>query len=1128
VPLSDRIQVIRRFQRSVRIDADIDDLAALDGFICPASSLDVLQSMARHLKETGHAAFTWTGPYGSGKSSLVVALSALLSGTQSLRRKATNVIGAKAAKEIASAFPCGAKGWRILPVVGRRDDPARVIGEALHANGFLKSGRRKPSNGEAVQRTLLELATSNPRSHGGLILFIDEMGKFLEGAAQQGSDIYLFQQLAEAASRSRGRFVLVGVLHQAFEEYAHRLSREMRDEWAKIQGRFIDLAVNTAGEEQIELLARAIESERRLAKPGPIAKAIADEVRRNRPAVSQKFALRLEECWPLHSVVACLLGPLSRRRFGQNQRSIFGFLNSAEPHGFQEFLAQASNGDIYSPHRLWDYLRANLEPSILASPDGHRWALAVEAIERCEAVGGDQIHLDLLKTIALIDLFKERSGLVPSIPVLAACHPDHSRPKLGKVLERLQQWSFIVYRRFADAYAIYAGSDFDIEQAVRSALENTREADLNTVRRLAGLQPVLAKRHYHETGAMRWFDLEFSSLNDLAASVEQYIPQKGAIGCFILAVPNQAESQVDAERLCREAARKAQDADIIVGLSHRSWVITDLARELTALEQVRDERPELAGDAVARREVNGRLTALQAQLESELQRAMDSATWFLKHHSPKRWLQAELNSVASDLADKRFNKGPRLHNELLNRIKPSSNAIAAQNTLLRLMVLNEGQSRLGIDGFPAEGGLFASMLEGTGLYVQTRNGWSFVAPNATVNDDNNLAPLWDAASDFLKRNNTRTVLLSEIYDIWRRVPYGVKDGLMPVLAAAFILSTREIIAFYREGIFQARFKELDAEFLVRDAKDVQLRWLDLSELSRRLLSDMADIVRELDEQNRLTHLTPIDVARGLIDIYDRLHNWTKRTARLSANAVRVRTLFKHASDPNKFLFDDIPGALRGGASSLDAKTLHQIVREVRDGLQELQHIYPAMLHRFQDNMLAELQVPNASPQALAELRDRAENIKQLAGDFRLDAFAGRISLFTGTDSDIEGLASLAADKPPRDWTDPDLDRAAVELAELCQRFLRAETFARVKGRPDKRHAMAVVVGMNGRPAPLLEEFEIGDSDRIAVNDLIAQVSIALETADPGKKNIILAALAELSARYMRDSASFVLKERVVS
>ena len=178
-----------------------------------------------------------------------------------------------------------------------------------------------------------------------------------------------------------------------------------------------------------------------------------------------------------------------------------------------------------------------------------------------------------------------------------------------------------------------------------------------------------------------------------------------------------------------------------------------------------------------------------------------------------------------------------------------------------------------------------------------------------------------------------------------------------------------------------------------------------------------------------------------------------------------------------------------------------------------------MLHRLRDIMLAELRVPNVSPQALAELRVRAENIRQLAGDFRLDAFIGRLAQFDGTDKSFEGIASLAANKPPRDWVDPDLDHAAIELADMAQRFVRAETFARVKGRPEKRQAMAVVIGMDGRPTPLLEEFDIADSDRAAVNDLVERVAAALKEADNSHRSIILAALAELSTRYMQKPLS---------
>lgn len=1109
--LADRIHIARRFQRAIRIDTDLGDPAALEGFICPQSSAEVLKTMARHVAESGQGAFTWTGPYGSGKSSLVVALSAALNGNEELRRYAALALGKKTASLIWDALPPGTKGWRMLPVVGRRDRPAQVIGEAIEAAGLLTGKRPKVWSEKRILEVLDELAARNSRSSGGLVVFIDEMGKFLESATHDGSDIYLFQQLAELASRSNKRLIVVGILHQAFEEYAHRMSRDLRNEWSKIQGRFVDLAVNAAGDEQIDLLGRAIESDHRPKKPSALAEGVAALTRTQ---TSPHLAQMLEDCWPLHPIVACLLGPISRRRFGQNQRSIFGFLNSAEPQGFQDFLRHAGDDDLYAPDRLWGYLRINLEPSILASPDGHRWALAVDALERCEAIGGEDLHLRLLKTIALVDMFKERSGLVASLDLLKCALPSYRTNEIADALHKLQDWSFIIFRKFSDAYAIFEGSDFDIDHAVARALETMSEVDFGTLNVLSGLQPIVAKRHYHDIGALRWFDVAIIPLAEVEEAAGNYAPRHGAIGVFFLTIPTQGESEAVANEVCRRAARKTKDWDIVVGLSQGAWEITTLAGELLALEQVRGETPELQGDRVARIEVLARVASLQGQLESELSRAFNNALWYRKNYSAKSFLHAELNSLASDLADGRFRNAPRLHNELLSRIKPSSSAIAAQNALLRRMVLNEGEARLGIEGFPAEGGLFVSLLEATRLYCKTSNGWRFVEPGADGDDPCRLAPAWQAATDFLKANARRTVSAAEIYDVWRQAPLGIKDGLLPVLAVAFLLSQRDAVAFYRQGIFQARVSDLDMDYLAKDPTDIQLRWMDLSDVSRRLLSGMADIVRDLDEENTLTHLEPIDVARGLVAIYDRLPSWVGRTQHFSGNAKRIRQLFKQASDPNKLIFDDIPNILTGGVQIDEEGSLREIVGLVREGLMELQQAYPTMLYRLRETLLAELQVPNASPPMLAELRARAENIRQLGGDHRLEAFIVRLAQFQGSDEDVESLASMATNKPSREWVDPDIDRAAVELAEMAQKFIRTEAFARVKGRPDKRHAMAVVVGMGGRPTPIHDEFDITDLDRDEVDALIARVDVALEDSGEDRRNIILAALAELSARYL--------------
>ena len=1109
--LEDRVQILRRYQRAIRINTDLHDEAALEGYVCPQSSAEALETMARHLREAGQAAFTWTGPYGSGKSSLIIALAAALSGDEERRKEAASILGKETTSRLWEALPPRKRGWRMLPVVGRRGNSAQVIGEALQAARLVRKNVPAEWDENRLLATLEEIASKYPRVGGGLVIFVDEMGKLLEAAAEDGSDIYLFQQLAETASRSGGRLVVIGILHQAFEEYAHLLSREMRDEWSKIQGRYVDLVINAAGDEQIDLLARAIQCDRRPKQKGPLAKRLVQQMQRR---TTPELANTLNRCWPLHPVVACLLGPVSRRRFGQNQRSIFSFLNSAEPQGFQDFLRSAKERDLYRVDQLWDYLRFNLEPAILASPDGHRWALAINVMDRCEPAGGENLHVRLLKAIATIDMLKDRSGIVASTELLKLALDDCDPEQIDAALDDLQRWCLVIFRKFTSAFSVFEGSDFDINEAIDQALEETRELDLFSFDALPKLQPIVAKRHYHESGALRWFDVELVSAAEVSNVVEQYEPQHGAIGTFLLTIPTQGETESDAREMCQIASGKAQEWDIVVGFSQNALRIPNSARELIALERVRETSPELQGDRVARIEVRARIAAVQSKVESEVSAAFNGAHWYCKGLKPKSLLHAGLNSLASSLADARFSQAPKLRNELVVRVKPSSNAIAARNALLRRMVLNEQEPRLGISGFPAEGGLYVSLLEATGLHKETDEGWRFVSPTDTLSDPYRLVPAWEAALECLRKNSHRTVLLSEIYGIWSAPPFGIKNGLLPVLAVAFLMTQSGSLAFYRDRIFQARLTDLDIDYLIRDPNEIQVRWMDLSANSRRLLSSMADIVRDLDSNNTLINLQPIDVAKGLVAIYDRLPLWVGRTQRLSNIAKRLRQLFKQANDPNKLVFDDIPNVLGTDSEDQNTAATERIAKLVCDGLIELQQAYPAMLHRLREILLAELEVPNTSEATLAELRERAENIRELGGDHRLEAFIVRIAQFQGTDMDVEGLAGLAVNKPPQTWVDTDIDRAEVGLAEMAQRFLRVETYARVKGRRDKRHSMAVIVGMDGRPTPVHDEFQIADHDHSEVDALIERVDQSLRDSGVERRNIILAALAELSARYL--------------
>ena len=65
--------------------------------------------------------------------------------------------------------------------------------------------------------------------------------------------------------------------------------------------------------------------------------------------------------------------------------------------------------------------------------------------------------------------------------------------------------------------------------------------------------------------------------------------------------------------------------------------------------------------------------------------------------------------------------------------------------------------------------------------------------------------------------------------------------------------------------------------------------------------------------------------------------------------------------------------------------------------------------------------------------------------------------------------------------------------------------------------MAVVVGLAGRPVPLQGEFDISGREHQSVESLVEAVTSALRGSGEERRNVVLAALAEVSARYLEGS-----------
>ena len=335
IPLSELFHVASRFHRSVHLERDFYTKNALDGYVLTVTARETLQRVITALEdESTSKAWSLTGPYGSGKSAFALFTAKLLGDSESPTTQGALNLLKRGDKSLWHQFSCldlhERRGFCPVLISGERspitlallrgldrgliafsDSPVgcSVIPRASFRPLLLDIQKRLDAaeNGTLPHASeitgLFESATGQIRTEGGtgLLLVVDELGKFLEYAAQNPAhgDLFVLQSLAEYASRSdQTPLLMLTILHQAFEQYAQRLATSQREEWAKVQGRFEDVSFVEPTEQIIRLIGSAIE--RTVAVEKPNLSVVVDLGLKPHRLDTNEFMLLLENCLPLH------------------------------------------------------------------------------------------------------------------------------------------------------------------------------------------------------------------------------------------------------------------------------------------------------------------------------------------------------------------------------------------------------------------------------------------------------------------------------------------------------------------------------------------------------------------------------------------------------------------------------------------------------------------------------------------------------------------------------------------------------------------------------------------------------------------------------------------------------------
>ena len=1070
------LQPSQRFSRSVHLERDFLDSTALDQYVVTQRVEQLCRRFSSAFGQ-GSTERAWriTGDYGTGKSCLALAIARLCD------PKSKNPPShlSKLAKPLSDA--------EALPVLvtGAREPISTAIIRGVETTLDRLRTKKRPTELKKASRVLrdasptdrdryaielLEATTRflNDSGQGkGVLLILDELGKSLEFATQHPDqqDMTFLQSLAEAASRSGDDpIVVLGILHQGFSAYADRMEATDQREWDKIGGRFEELLFDQPLEQLVALVSSALGVREDRLTPA-VKRAARENMGRAIDlgwfgAVSNKKAL-MDQAPSIYPLQPMLLPVLVKffSRFGQNERSLFSFLYSADAGALRSFAEQHDVGDgFFGIHQLYDFVRQSIGHRLHTRALSSRWSQIESVIDA--SLSSSPQEVAMLKSVGVLNMLDDQR-LTASEAVLEAalersCIPG--RTNFNETLKTLRRKKRVLYYRgSAGGYCLWPYTSVNLELKYAEAEKVVRK-EANVVEAVAEnlvQRPIVARRHYVETGNLRHFDLVYVKASELAKAIKDWEPNDADGAVFVPLCQTAAERKQVSISLSKLGLRNR--AEVLVALPQPLSGFSGLVAELRRWEHVSNNTEELAGDKHGREEVSRQIEAAKAVLLDRINQVLDvrsfrsgqGMSWFHKGKPIELASSRELFTFVSAICDKVFPDSPNLRNELLNRRKLSSAASAARMRLIERVIDNATEELLGMDPAkkPPEMSMYLSALKNANLHIIGRKGSRIAFPTADT-DTCNLLPAFNRIREVLVEQKGKRVTISELFSELRKRPIGARDGLLPLLLAVFCVAEAQHIAMYEDGRFLQDIGGAEFQRISKAPETFELQYCKLSGVRSEVFNQLLTVVDAETDETRPADL--IDVVRPLCKFAATLPDYSQQTTGLGKASLAVRDALMNATEPATLLFEQLPAACGQPAISVRRKakdeSVKKYVRALKRSLGELRSAYPNLLTRIEEQ-LSKAFGSRANPENTRKrLQQQAKDLSVHVTEPTLKAFCLRLAdANLPRDTWLESLGSLVLAKPPRRWLDRDEPGFNEAIAELAKRFAETASLAFTKG-----------------------------------------------------------------------------------
>jgi hypothetical protein len=1064
------------------LERDFHDPSALSGYIGTDFVRSCLGRVAEGLKpRSGQRAWRMTGDYGSGKSSFALLLAHWFAGHDSnfppqLRKVVDfRLFGVQRPHLIPVLVTCSrqALGRSILQsvyhslseVYGREQKP-RLTSEVRQ----LLEVKQEPSDKQVLEIILEVNSCIIADSKGkGLMLIIDELGKFLEFAAlhPQRQDVFLLQQLAENASRSGDDpLFVVGLLHQGFNAYADYLNQSAQREWEKVAGRFDEIVFNQPVEQIAHLITSALNVR---TDKIPIFQTQGQKHAMERsialgwfgPAEGKELQDLAVQLYPLHPMVLPVLIRMFRR-FGQNERSLFSFLLSNEPFGLQAFSAMSADKVVpYRLHDFYDYVRTNFGHRLVVQSYRSYWNLIDSLIESFATE--DPMQVKVLKTVGILNLLDNGDLVSTEESIICAVAGDDavSQKQVRAALEKLHKGKRVLYDRGRmRGLCLWPHTSVDIEKAYEEARRaiSTPERVASLIKDYLHTRPIVARRHYITTGNLRHYDVRYCSVLEMDAVLQNTTTDSDGTIVILLC---ETEQERDAALVLARRPEFKERTNWIVAVPKPLNNLAPLLQEVQRWDWVSTEIKELNADKYAREEVMRQKTDAHSRLERRIQGIIGfkqmsgemALEWFHQTRPLKIRSGRHLLEELSRLFDETYYQAPHIHNELVNRRNPSSAAAAARTRLIERMFTNARAEFLAMNPAkkPPEMSMYLSVLKNTGLHQRYGNIWRIAEPHHKIDAKCRVLPALRLIREMVQKVPDSRMNIAELFAELRKPPYGIRDGIIPLLLTVFAIAHEKDVAFYKDGTF---LRELNGEamlVLTKAPERFDIQYCKIEGVRAELFEKMLAVLEIKAPQEREAEL--LDVVTKLCVFVAQLPAYVLNTKKLPPMALAVRDIILNAREPAKLLFTELPKAcgfepIRPDATA--SKSVSPFVKTLRTSLDDLRTAFPELQERLRHDLRDAFDLPGTFQQFRTALAGRAEQVLLGVNEPKLRAFCLRLIDDNLAESDwLESLGSNLALKPPSKWHDAEEDAFNTELAYCVTRFHHVESIVFAASRSPK-------------------------------------------------------------------------------